>query len=123
AAPPNGCSPSRTRAWTPWRWSRRSSCAPASATRPQAMRADLLIIVGAFIVASALAGALGAVNLGTALAFGQIGLAAMTVYVLVRREPDTRPREVNICRHRAGRRRSRTSDPPPFTLTATARST
>ena len=46
---------------------------------------DLALIFGAFVVASALAGALGAVNLGTALAFGQIGLAAMTVYVLLRR--------------------------------------
>ena len=46
---------------------------------------DLGLIFGAFIVASALAGALGAVNLGTALAFGQIAFAAMTVYVLLRR--------------------------------------
>jgi len=46
---------------------------------------DLALILGAFIVASALAGALGAVNLGTALAFGQIAFAATTVYVLLRR--------------------------------------
>jgi hypothetical protein len=46
---------------------------------------DLLIIVGAFVLGSALAGALGAVNLGTALAFGQIALAISVVYVLVRR--------------------------------------
>ena len=46
---------------------------------------DLLLIVGAFIVGSALAGLLGAANLGTALAFGQIALAITTVYVIVRR--------------------------------------
>jgi hypothetical protein len=47
--------------------------------------ADLLLIVGAFVVASALAGALGATNLGTALAFGQIALALTVVFVLLRR--------------------------------------
>lgn len=46
---------------------------------------DLLIMVGAFILAGALAGALGAANLGTALAFGQIGFAIATVYVMVKR--------------------------------------
>jgi ABC-type methionine transport system permease subunit len=46
---------------------------------------DLLTMVGAFVLASALAGALGAANLGTALAFGQIGFAASTVYVMVKR--------------------------------------
>jgi hypothetical protein len=46
---------------------------------------DLLMIVGAFVLASALAGALGAANFGTALAFGQIALAATTVYVLLKR--------------------------------------
>jgi hypothetical protein len=46
---------------------------------------DLLLIVGAFVLASALAGALGASNLGTALAFGQIALAIAVVYVMVRR--------------------------------------
>ena len=46
---------------------------------------DLLIVVVAFVLASALAGALGAPNLGTALAFGQIGFAICTVYVLLRR--------------------------------------
>jgi hypothetical protein len=47
--------------------------------------ADLLLILGAFVLASALAGALGAVNLGTALSFGQIALAIAVVYVLLRR--------------------------------------
>ena len=46
---------------------------------------DLAFMFGAFVVASALAGALGAINLGTALAFGQIAFAATTVYVLLRR--------------------------------------
>jgi hypothetical protein len=46
---------------------------------------DLSIMLGAFVLASALAGSLGAVNLGTALAFGQIGFALSVVYVLARR--------------------------------------
>lgn len=49
------------------------------------MLIDLAIMVGAFLGASALAGLLGAINLGTALAFGQIGFALATVYVIVRR--------------------------------------
>ena len=48
-------------------------------------KGDLLIMFGAFVLASALAGALGAVNLGTALAFGQIAFAIATVYVMLRR--------------------------------------
>jgi hypothetical protein len=42
-------------------------------------------MLGAFLAASALAGALGATNLGTALAFGQMGFAIGLVYVLVKR--------------------------------------
>ena len=55
--------------------------------RAEAVRVarELLFIVGAFALASALAGALGAANLGTALAFGQIALALAVVYVIVRR--------------------------------------
>jgi hypothetical protein len=49
------------------------------------MRLDLAIMFGTFVAASALAGALGAVNLGTALAFGQIGFALAAVLVIVRR--------------------------------------
>jgi hypothetical protein len=49
------------------------------------MARDLLMIVAAFVLVSALAGALGAANLGTALAFGQMALAATTVYVLLKR--------------------------------------
>jgi hypothetical protein len=49
------------------------------------MGRDLLLIGGSFVLASALAGALGASNLGTALAFGQMALAASVVYVMLRR--------------------------------------
>lgn len=49
------------------------------------MRVDLLIMFGAFLAASLLAGALGAINLGTALAFGQIAFAISAVFVLLRR--------------------------------------
>ena len=40
---------------------------------------------GAFLLASALAGAVGAANLGTALAFGQIAFALAAVLVIVKR--------------------------------------
>lgn len=40
---------------------------------------------GSFIAASALAAALGAINLGTALTFGQIAFALAAVLVIVRR--------------------------------------
>jgi hypothetical protein len=46
---------------------------------------DLAILLGAFAVASVVAGAFGAANFGTALSFGQIGFAAALVWVLVRR--------------------------------------
>jgi uncharacterized membrane protein (DUF485 family) len=46
---------------------------------------DLLTMFGAFVLAAALAGALGAINLGTALAFGQIAFAITTVYIMLRR--------------------------------------
>ena len=49
------------------------------------MARDLLMMFGALVLASVLAGALGATNLGTALAFGQIAFALATVYVIVRR--------------------------------------
>jgi hypothetical protein len=49
------------------------------------MARSVAIMFGAFILASALAGALGAVNLGTALTFGQMAFAIATVYVIVRR--------------------------------------
>jgi hypothetical protein len=49
------------------------------------MARDLLMILGSFVLASLLAGALGATNLGTALAFGQMALATSTVYVILKR--------------------------------------
>ena len=49
------------------------------------MLADTLIVLAAFVLASALAGLLGAPNFGTALAFGQIGFAVGLMYVLLRR--------------------------------------
>jgi hypothetical protein len=47
--------------------------------------ADALIVLASFVLASALAALLGAVDLGTALAFGQIGFALALVYVLLKR--------------------------------------
>jgi hypothetical protein len=47
--------------------------------------ADTFIVLAAFALASAVAGLFGAPNLGTALAFGQIGFALALVYVLLRR--------------------------------------
>jgi hypothetical protein len=49
------------------------------------MTRDLLMMFGAFVLASAVAGALGAANLGTALAFGQIAFAGTVVYVMLKR--------------------------------------
>ncbi len=49
------------------------------------MARNLLIMFGAFVLASAVAEALGAANLGTALAFGQMAFAATTVYVMIKR--------------------------------------
>lgn len=51
----------------------------------KAVAVDLTTMFGAFVLASALAGALGAANLGTALAFGQIGFAASVVWVMLKR--------------------------------------
>lgn len=64
AAPPSQ-SPSRRARWSVWR--------------------GLLAIFGAFVLASAIAGALGAVDLGTALSFGQIAVALTVVYLMLRR--------------------------------------
>jgi len=46
---------------------------------------DLAIILGAFVLATLVAQAAGAANLGTALSFGQIGVALAALYVLTRR--------------------------------------
>jgi hypothetical protein len=50
------------------------------------MLRDIGIVIAAFAVGSAAALALGAANLGTALAFGQMAFGATLVYVLLRRE-------------------------------------
>jgi uncharacterized membrane protein (DUF485 family) len=49
------------------------------------VRVDLAIVVAAFVAGTLLAEAFGAVNLGTALTFGQIAFAAALVWVLLRR--------------------------------------
>jgi hypothetical protein len=46
---------------------------------------DLAIVLGAFVAATAVAAAAGAADLGTALSFGQIGVALGAMYVLLRR--------------------------------------
>jgi hypothetical protein len=46
---------------------------------------DLGMLATSFAAAAAVAAALGAANLGTALAFGQMGFAAALVWVLLRR--------------------------------------
>jgi hypothetical protein len=46
---------------------------------------NLALMLGAFVLATALAGLFGAANLGIALSFGQIAFALMVVFVLVRR--------------------------------------
>jgi len=51
----------------------------------RSVRTDLAIMLSAFVLASALAAALGAVNLGTALTFGQIAFALAAVLVIIRR--------------------------------------
>jgi hypothetical protein len=45
---------------------------------------QVLVAVGAFVLGSAVAGAAGAANLGTALAFGQIAFALACVGLLLR---------------------------------------
>ena len=50
------------------------------------MLGDLAIMLGAFVAGTALAGLFGAINLGTALAFGQIAFAIALVLVIVRRK-------------------------------------
>lgn len=46
---------------------------------------DFAVMLGGFVLCSAIAGIAGAPNLGTAMSFGQIGFAAAAVYVLLRR--------------------------------------
>ena len=49
------------------------------------MLGELGLLLGTFAVTSALAGLLGAANLGTALTFGQIGFCFALMAVLLRR--------------------------------------
>jgi hypothetical protein len=49
------------------------------------VRTSLLIVLGAFVVATVVAALLGATNFGTALTFGQIAFAAALVFVLLKR--------------------------------------
>ena len=46
---------------------------------------DLLIMLGVFVAGTLLALLFGAINTGTALAFGQIGFGIAVIYVIVRR--------------------------------------
>jgi hypothetical protein len=46
---------------------------------------DLALMLGAFVVGTALAALLGAANFGTALTFGTIAFAAVLVWVLLTR--------------------------------------
>lgn len=46
---------------------------------------SLLIMAGAFVLATVIAELAGAANLGTALAFGQLAFAGALIYVLLRR--------------------------------------
>jgi len=50
-----------------------------------ALLVDVLVLVATFVVVSALAGLLGAANLGTALTFGTIAFAAVLVGLLLKR--------------------------------------
>ena len=53
--------------------------------KPRSWLGDLAIVVAAFVLAAAVAGALGAANFGTALGFGQIAFALALVAVLLKR--------------------------------------
>jgi hypothetical protein len=46
---------------------------------------DVTIILGVFVLATAVAAAFGAANFGTALTFGQIGFAVAVVAVMLER--------------------------------------
>src|SRR5205085_1353075 len=64
------------------------AAAPRRGTRSSPLSGilgDVAIVLGAFVVASAIAAAARAANFGTALGFGQIGFALALAYTLVRR--------------------------------------
>ena len=48
------------------------------------MARDLLLLIAAFAAGAAVAGALGAVNLGVALGVGQVTFAGALVWILLR---------------------------------------
>jgi hypothetical protein len=48
-------------------------------------RVNLALMLGAFVLATAVAELVGATNLGTALTFGQLAFAATAVWVIVKR--------------------------------------
>lgn len=52
---------------------------------PRQALLSLVIMLGAFGAVTGIAELAGAANLGTAMAFGQLGFALALVYVLVRR--------------------------------------
>jgi hypothetical protein len=51
----------------------------------RALLVDLLLMIAAFVIATLVAEAAGAPNLGTAMTFGQIGFAAAAFYVIFKR--------------------------------------
>jgi hypothetical protein len=59
---------------------------------------DLITLALAFLAGTVIAEALGATNLGTALAFGQIAFAAALVWALVRGTPERAVRDSEISR-------------------------
>jgi hypothetical protein len=59
--------------------------APGAPRRRGSAWVELAMILGAFVLATLVAELLGAINVGTALAFGQMALAATVVYIMLRR--------------------------------------
>lgn len=60
---------------------------PPQRRRPlaRALALDLALLLAAFAAGTVIAELAGAVNLGTALTFGQLAFAAAVVYILLRR--------------------------------------
>jgi hypothetical protein len=52
------------------------------------MARDLLLLIGVFAVVTALAGLLGAANLGTALTFGTMAFTGVLVAIMLLRDRD-----------------------------------
>lgn len=64
----------------------RAAASPAGTAESPAVLVDLLILLAAFALGTAVAGALGAANLGTALTFGTIAFAAVLVTLMLVRD-------------------------------------